>query len=276
MIIEPFVHHHTSQILNLQPFDIITKKKLVVGFTTKNGGYSEAPFQSLNLGLHVNDDDTAVVSNKEIIAKSLHFPLDQWVGCEQVHENKIVKVTKEHCGRGVLKYEDSIQKTDGIYTNESGIFLTLCFADCVPLYFYEPKRNLIGLAHAGWKGTVKDIAGEMIRKWEKEEGVCPKEVYVSIGPSIEECCYIVDNHVIDFVNQLGDFRNLVYKEVSSGQYTLSLKKLNQQLMITAGIPENQISVSSYCTSCSRDLFFSHRRDRGRTGRMLSFIGLKED
>ncbi|WP_110112910.1 peptidoglycan editing factor PgeF [Bacillus sp. CGMCC 1.16541] len=253
-------------------------KGLVSGFTTKNGGVSQQSFASLNLGLHVNDHKEDVIHNRQIVSDVLKMELSQWVCAEQVHDNKVVKVTKGDCEKGVYEYKDGVPVTDGIYTDESNLLLTLCFADCVPLYFFAPSKHLIGLAHAGWQGTVKDIVGSMIGKWVNEEGVLPTDIFVTIGPSIGQCCYVVDDRVITFIHQvLGEEKSQsTYQIVSEGQYALDLKKTNELLIQKAGVPQENIMTTSYCTSCHDDLFFSHRRDKGRTGRMLSFIGFKED
>ncbi|MDX5475168.1 MAG: peptidoglycan editing factor PgeF [Bacillaceae bacterium] len=247
---------------------------LVVGFTTKSGGVSHGDFSSLNLGLHVNDDESNVQKNKKYVAELLSFSTNKWVGCNQVHDNKIMKVEKEHAGQGVMDESSSIQKTDGIYTKEKDILLTLCFADCVPLYFCAD--NVVGLAHAGWQGTVKQIGPEMIKMLIKEEGIDPANIKVAIGPSISSEHYTVDDKVINAVNPLihNEEKHLVFKEISKGQYALDLKMLNKLLLLKVGVREENIFVSNYCTSKEKDLFFSHRRDKGKTGRMISFIGMK--
>ncbi|MBM7701785.1 peptidoglycan editing factor PgeF [Metabacillus iocasae] len=253
-------------------------KDLIVGFTTKNGGVSHHPFASLNLGLHVNDEKEKVIQNRQIVSDNLNMSLSQWICAEQVHENKIVKVTTRDVEKGVYEYKDGVQATDGIYTNEPNLLLSLCFADCVPLYFFVPNQSLIGLAHAGWKGTVKDIAGNMIRKWVHEENVLAKEIFVAIGPSIGDCCYVVDDRVIEEVRHVLGYEDsaVSYQIVSEGQYALDLKEVNKLLIQKAGVPTENIITSSYCTSCHEELFFSHRRDKGQTGRMLSYIGFRED
>ncbi|WP_096154715.1 MULTISPECIES: peptidoglycan editing factor PgeF [Bacillus] len=247
---------------------------LTVGFTTKNGGVSHGNFSSLNLGLHVNDDELSVQQNKKYLANLLSLSTNKWVGCNQVHDNKIMKVEKKHAGAGVMDEETSIQKTDGIYTKEKDILLTLCFADCVPLYFWT--ENMVGLAHAGWQGTVKLIGPEMINKLVREEEIDPKEVKVAIGPSISSEHYIVDDKVINAVTPLihKEEKHLVYKEISEGQYSLDLKLLNKLLLLKVGVKVENILVSNFCTSENSDLFFSHRRDKGKSGRMISFIGMK--
>ncbi|UCZ54197.1 peptidoglycan editing factor PgeF [Bacillus shivajii] len=252
------------------------KGNVIAGFTTKQGGVSGGEYSSLNLCLHVNDNCETVVKNRNLLAEHLGFPMTRWACADQVHENSIAKVTKDDAGKGVLNYDDAIKGTDGLYTNESNVLLTLCYADCVPIYFLGPDKNLVGVAHAGWKGTVKDISGEMVRTWKNEEAIDPANIYAAIGPSIGSCCYVVDDYVIDFVKEvLKQPTELPYKEVSKGQYTLDLKKLNKMLLVQAGVLQENIDVSSYCTSCEDTLFFSHRRDQGKTGRMLSFIGMKE-
>lgn len=273
MKLEPFTQK-AEQVLNLSSWSHISDK-LVAGFTTKNGGASEGDFKSFNLGLHVNDEDNSVISNRKLLADILRFPPENWVCSEQTHKNSIAKVTKKDLGAGVFTYEDSIKDTDGLYTTEKNILLTLCYADCVPLYFFAPSKQIIGIAHAGWKGTVQDIAGEMIRAW-GHEGVKPDGIQAVIGPAIGKCCYIVDDYVINFVKNLDKIESKPYEIVSDNQYRLDLKELNYQLMVRAGIPPENIQVSSYCTSCENQKFFSHRRDAGKTGRMMSFIGFKED
>jgi YfiH family protein len=249
---------------------------LMAGITSKNGGYSEGEFKSLNLGFHVGDVLKDVRLNRSEISTRLEFPLDSWIGAEQTHNDTILKVTRADRGKGAECYDDSLKDTDGFYTDEKGILLTLCYADCVPLFFIAPERGVIGVAHAGWKGTVKQIAKKMVELWQTE-GIAPEQIFAVIGPSICEKCYIVDKRVIDFVQKvLEDVEKKPYNLINEGQYSLDLREVNRLLLLKAGIPEQQILVTGYCSSCDREHFFSHRRDHGRTGRMLSFIGWKED
>lgn len=251
--------------------------QIVAGFTTKHGGVSKGAFATFNLGLHVGDDPSFVCSNRQRLADLLQFPLERWICCEQIHDVHIEKVTTGQSGKGTTDYKSAIAGTDGLYTEEAGLLLALCFADCVPLYFMAPKHGMIGLAHAGWRGTVKNIAGEMVRLWHEREHIPLEDIYVVIGPSIGACCYIVDDRVITHVDRvLQGGPRLPYKQVSIGQYALDLKELNKVLLIKAGIHKEHIDVSKYCTSCADHLFFSHRRDQGKTGRMMAFIGRKEE
>lgn len=249
---------------------------LVAGFTTKNGGSGKAEYESLNTGFHVGDNLEDVVRNRELIADQLGFPLSCWIGAEQTHETNIEKIDAGDKGKGARDYGSGLKATDGIYTDQKGILLTLCYADCVPLYFIAPRLGYIGTAHAGWKGTVGGIGRKMIDRW-NDEGIPSSEIYAVIGPSICANCYIVDHKVITLVqNMLEENDEKPYNLISDGQYQLNLQKLNVLIIEKAGVPRNQIEVSSLCTSCENGLFFSHRRDKGKTGRELSFIGWKED
>lgn len=269
---EPFFLKNEQYFL----IDEWTTDSLIAGFTTKNGGVSTNNFSSLNVGLHVHDHDEAVLENRRIVGNLLDFPLENWVGAEQTHDTNIVKIEQRDKGRGGVNYEDSFKETDGFFTKESGLFLSLCYADCVPLYFYSSKAHAIGIAHAGWRGTVQGIGREMVRIFE-EEHVNLRDIKVVIGPSICENCYIVDERVIRLVqNILEHVEEKPYNLISGNQYHLNLQALNRQLLVKSGILEENIRISKFCTSCHEQYFFSHRRDRGRTGRMMSFIGWKED
>lgn len=251
-------------------------QKLVAGFTTKNGGQSRDEFSTFNLGFHVHDSIEAVCQNRELLSNLIHFPIESWVSAEQTHGIHIAKLGKKDRGQGALSYEEAFRQTDGFFTTEEGILLTLCFADCVPLFFYSEKDHAIGIAHAGWKGSVHGIAEEMITIF-KGEHIDSKDIAVVIGPSICENCYIVDEPVIQFVkNRLEDVEEKPYNLINEKEYKLNLKELNRQILLKAGILDKNIQITEYCTSCHQDQFFSHRGDKGQTGRMLSFIGWKED
>lgn len=269
---EPFILKNEQFFL----IDGWNKDSLVAGFTTKNGGMSREAFSSLNIGFHVQDEYKSVCQNRELIGDLLHFPIQNWVGAEQTHGIKIAKVNRDERGIGATVYEDSFKDTDGFFTKESGVLLTLCYADCVPLYFYAPKQHAVGIAHSGWKGTVHGIGKEMVDVFQGEK-VSLDDIFVVIGPSICENCYIVDNRVIELVHKiLEDVEEKPYNLINGNQYYLNLKELNRLILIKAGIPEENIQVTNFCTSCHSDQFFSHRRDKGSTGRMMSFIGWKED
>ncbi len=238
---------------------------LTTHFTTKNGGASKGYYSTLNTGLHVNDENHAVVQNRKIVAEHSGWELNKWIYADQVHGTRVVQVTSRHAGMGTEAYHEAVKAADGLWTFDSGIGLSLGFADCVPIYFAEPETGYAGVAHAGWKGSVGNIGGEMIRQ-AAEAGVCADKMHVLIGPSIGECCYRVDQRVIDRIPDQINKKD-IYETLGEGQFRLNLQELNKQLIIGAGVKEQHIEVSGLCTACQKDLFFSHRRDQGKTGRM---------
>ncbi|WLD95078.1 peptidoglycan editing factor PgeF [Alkalihalobacillus sp. AL-G] len=242
------------------------------GISTRHGGVSSSPYHALNLGLHVGDCTEDVVENRHRLAKEVGIPLSRWVFGEQVHAATIHKVTARDCGKGSKSCETGIMGVDGFYTRESKLVLAAAFADCVPLFFSTKQTSLIGIAHAGWKGTVSQIGSKMVNMWVVDEKMRVEDIEVVIGPSIQACCYEVDDRVISKVNEVlhpGD--PLPYTINQNGTYQLNLQQLNKLILIKAGVLSEKIQVSSRCTSCQVDNFFSHRKENGKTGRMLAFI-----
>ncbi|NEU29451.1 peptidoglycan editing factor PgeF [bacterium LRH843] len=268
---EPFIHKH-KRYLSLDLWQQAVPN-LVAGFSTRLDGKSDVPFNGLNVGFHVGDSKEKVRDNRHLLAHDLNFALTQWVGSEQVHEASIRKVTQVDAGRGSDCLDTALPRTDGIYTAEQNLLLTSLYADCVPLYFCAPKHQLIGLAHAGWRGTVQLIGPKMIRLWNELEHIPLKDIQVVIGPCISQAAYEVDEKVIKEVNAcLVDKNDLPYERLND-KYVLDLRKLNKQLLMNEGLSEQNICVSSICTTADKRMF-SHRAEGGKTGRMMSFIGLR--
>ncbi|MFC5450172.1 peptidoglycan editing factor PgeF [Paenibacillus aestuarii] len=278
---EPFVEYKKEED---QP-ELFTIKKwmdeypgLTAGFTSRLGGVSRAPYSSLNCGLHVNDLPEDVVRNRERLADALGQPFEAFTYAEQVHSHEIIVVGEQDKGKGRLSRESAIQAKDGFITNEKGIMLCAQFADCVPLYFYDPVEGVIGLAHAGWKGTVLKISMATISSMTHTFGSRPEHIRAAIGPSIGVCCYEVDETVASRVREvLNEMPELEVEGVlnakGDGKYMLNLQELNRILIRQAGILSSHIEVTQLCTSCRTDKFFSHRKEGGSTGRMVAWIGL---
>ncbi|TXL67606.1 peptidoglycan editing factor PgeF [Cerasibacillus terrae] len=245
------------------------ESNLITGFTTKNEGVSTASFASLNMGLHVSDDLNSVLENRQILAKHIRFPLNNWVQGEQIHDAVIQVIDKDDRGFGSNSSETALKGIDGLITNQQGVLCTAVFADCVPLYFFDPVTKYIGIAHAGWKGTVRQIAKKMVEKL-VELGVNPHDLLVAIGPCISREKYKVDKRVINHIPI--EYQSKTVFPQKNGQYLLDLKQLNVEIFLHCGVLRTNIVVTKYCTYSHSDLFFSHRRDQGKTGRMLGFIG----
>jgi polyphenol oxidase len=237
---------------------------VTAGFTTRHAG---------NTALHVGDDAGAVVGRRRHIANRLGWDYTAWTCAEQIHGSSVHIVRKQDAGRGSLDRGSAIPDTDAMITDESDILLVQYFADCVPLYFVDSVTGALGLAHAGWKGTVVDIARETLRRMTESYGTNPADVKAAVGPSIGSCCYEVDETVIRHVRPIADTEG-VLTPTSDDRARLDLKELNRHLMIKAGILPSSIEMSTWCTGCRTDLFFSHRKENGSTGRMMSWLGRK--
>lgn len=281
---EPFVRNANDQQperFELAPWsDLIPG--LTVGFTGRAGGVSEPPYDRLNLAYHVGDDPQHVLENRRRLAEALGFAPDAWTCGEQVHGNAVAVVRAEDRGKGHLDRSSAFQETDGLVTNVPGVLLTSFYADCVPLYFADPGKGVVGLAHAGWKGTVRLIAAEMIQTMEREFGSRRSEIRTAIGPSIGDCCYEVDEAVMEKVREAlpagdGIVGGKPYASASNhaGKTMLNLKEINRIIMIKAGILPTHIECTTWCTSCHPQYFYSYRAQGGVTGRMASWIGIKE-
>ncbi|MTI81372.1 MAG: peptidoglycan editing factor PgeF [Firmicutes bacterium] len=252
-----------------------TKTGLVVhGFTTRLGGSSGGNYTSLNLGLHVNDTTDNVLDNRKNLCRSMGINFDHLVVGQQVHGDEVFTVTREHLGRGNDSLEDAIPGVDALITDKPGVPLTSYYADCVPLFFFDPVNKVVGLAHAGWKGTVQKIGVKTLQKMHKQFGSKPEEILVGIGPSIGPCCYVVDNRVITKLQQAFGYWNELVVSCGEQQWMLDLWESNRRAIMNFGVKEHKISVAKLCTSCHSDIFFSHRASGGCTGRMASFIMLK--
>jgi len=255
---------------------------LTAGFTSRLGGTSQEPWTSLNCGLHVGDESAAVIDNRKLLADALEWPFDSWTCAEQVHGHHIYRVTAKDKGKGRLSRETAIADSDALVTDEKDILLTSFYADCVPLYFFDPDKGVIALAHAGWKGTVLEIARHTIKAMEEGYGCSVEGIRAAIGPSIGDCCYEVDQTVLSRMEPLvrelayaqGADAKQVIHDTANGRARINLKEINRQIMIKAGILPTSIELSEWCTGCSTELFFSHRMEGGATGRMVSWIGMR--
>ncbi|WP_103107662.1 peptidoglycan editing factor PgeF [Brevibacillus reuszeri] len=272
---EPFVMVEEKPFLRLLEWES-RFPGLLAGFTIRTGGESEQPYGSFNMGLHVGDDPGHVVSNRQKLAKEVDMPFSAWTCADQVHGNQVCQVMAAGAGKDSL--DDAIKATDGLFTGQKGVLLTSFYADCVPLYFLDPASGAVGLAHAGWKGTVARIAEEMVKSLQHHFHAKPEELLVAIGPSIGGCCYEVDDRIITQVQASAKEWEKAVTASQNDRYMLDLRQLNTSILLESGIASEQIMTTDWCTSCRTDMFFSHRKEAGTagtTGRMASFIGWKD-
>ncbi|MBR0285336.1 MAG: peptidoglycan editing factor PgeF [Selenomonadaceae bacterium] len=255
----------------LFPEDIVSH-----AVSTRMGGVSKAPYSSLNLGLHVGDSAEDVRRNREIFANSLNFKAEDIVTPEQVHGTEVLRVTEELKGRGSRDYGDAIPGTDALITDVPGIPLLLCFADCTPILFVDPEHHAIGIAHGGWKGTVKQIARKTLEAMEREFGTEPEKCLAGIGPSIGPCCYEVGEDVQTACREAfpEDWQRLLAGQ-KNGKPHFDLWEANRLQLLQAGMEASNIDCAAECTCCRHGWYFSYRADGGTTGRIGAMIGLRE-
>lgn len=250
-----------------------TNKELIHCFTTRLGGASTGYLTSLNLGFNRGDNKDHVIENYQRVCDALNVNLGSLVLSTQIHETNIVKVKSEDIGNGIL-HSSKWESADGMYTRERNITLVTHYADCVPLLFYAPRHSIIGMAHAGWRGTVKEIAKKLVTIWGEAEAVPAADIQVAIGPSIGPCCFEVDGDVAhEFISEFGE-KSFIKNSGTSQKYHINLWEANKQILISAGVKEENIAIAGVCTSCHDDLYFSHRKSNGKRGTLGAFMALK--
>lgn len=241
---------------------------LVHGVTGRSGGVSLAPYASLNLGLHVGDSPQAVVENRRRAATALGFPLDAMVCAEQVHGGRAILVTAVDAGRGARDYATALPDVDALVTATPGVLPTLFFADCVPVFLVDPKARAVAVAHAGWRGLTSGILGNTVAAMEASFGSAPTDLLTAVGPCIGACCYVVGEEVA------AHFSDDLLRRSPEGRPHLDLARAAARELERAGVACGRITLSGQCNACLAERYFSHRRDRGRTGRIGALIGIR--
>ena len=234
---------------------VFTKEDSVfAGFTNRHGGVSQAPFNSLNLGLHVGDNEESVIKNRKILLSELEVVKLTWM--EQTHSDNIKVVNKI----------GEVKNTDSLITNKPKLALIVMVADCIPILFYDPVEKVIAVAHAGREGGFKNIAGKVILKMQEEFACVSKNILVSLGPSIQKTCYELEDKII------GIFKEKWGSQYIVNQKYLDLQGLNKDQLLKAGVYNKNINISNICTHCNSD-YFSYRRNN-KTGRFVGIIVLR--
>lgn len=250
--------------------------ELVHAFSTRMGGVSKGYFSSMNLSFQRGDEAEAVMENHRRLAQAVGYPYEKLVFSNQVHTTKIHKVTEADCGKGICRDSD-IVGIDGLMTNVPGIPLMTFYADCVPLYFYDPKQRVVALAHSGWRGTVAGMGRVMVEAMKREYGSEPSDTVCAIGPSICQDCYEISGDVAEV------FRDAfteaacadIMRDDKNGHYHLNLWKANQYILLQAGITKEHLATTDICTCCNPKLLYSHRASHGKRGNLAAVIMLQD-
>jgi purine-nucleoside/S-methyl-5'-thioadenosine phosphorylase / adenosine deaminase len=243
------------------------------GVTTRTGALPLDGDMSLTTGAR---DPASVCRNRAAWLASIGSAMDRTVMCGLVHGTDVHVVREQDCGRGVYTSRDPIQATDGLVTDQPGITLLMCFADCVPLVVVDRARRAIGLAHAGWRGTLARMAGELVRKMHETYGSDPADLIAVIGPSIGPQAYEVgDDVALPFRATYPDQPILTTVD---GRTHLDLWAANACQFVQAAVPRASIHCAGICTYENGDRLFSHRyaqRHGEPEGRFAVMIAIEE-
>ena len=232
---------------------------------TRQGGISPSPWESLNFGASVGDDLKRVWQNRESAIAALGIKSNSVYDVYQVHSTEVVLTD-----RPLAPNEPHI-RADAIMTNKPNVTLMMRFADCVPIFLFDPINRVIGISHAGWIGTINKIAGKTVQKMRHYFGTKPNNIHAAIGPSIGPDHYVVGKEVIEKVElSFGDMADQVIINNQSKSY-FNLWQANHMVLTEAGV--NNIEIAGICTNCNLDDWYSHRGEHGKTGRFGAVIGL---
>lgn len=241
----------------------------VSGMTLK----SETAFEQNNMALHTCDNPSKIIGNRKNLAITLDTQLENFVCANQTHSANFYRVTAEDKGRGALSMETAIPNTDALYTFEPNIVLCCFTADCVPVIFYHEKRNVIGVIHSGWQGTVKQITRKLFHHLITEEKCEPNEFHIQIGSALCQEKFEVDEDVYEKFHELGYAEACIHYNEDTKKYHIDNQKTVIKQCELAGISQDQMKVDTTCTFLNTE-GFSYREDK-RTGRHLSFIMRKK-
>jgi len=241
-------------------------------FTTRMGGVSMGIYESLNLGMALGDDPTAVAENYARIAAILGTKREQMVFSRQVHGDAVRVVGADDC---FVDISHPFEEGDALVTNTPDVTLAAFTADCIPILLWDEHTGAVAAIHAGWRSTVLDIAGKAVEKL-CVFGTEPKYIRAAIGPGIGVCCFETDMEVPMAVRKALDVdAEACITDQGFGKSMINLKEANRRLLIRRGIPAEYITVSEYCTMCNPDLFWSHRVTAGKRGVQAAIIRRRE-
>ena len=240
------------------------------GFTGREGGVSQVPYDSLNLGLNRGDDPRNVAENRRRLAEALGYAESKLVLSHQTHSD-IVRVVTAADARGI-DHRD-YPEADGLVTNEPGVALWVFTADCTPVLLFDPVTGAVGAVHAGWRGTASKIVAKAVKTMASAFGSRPETIRAAIGPAIGACCFETDRDVPEAMLAAYGQAAEAYITQKGEKYFLDLKKLNALALQEAGVRE--ISIAAECTMCSCHRFWSHRATKGIRGSQGAIIVCQE-
>ena len=245
---------------------------VVHGFSTRLGGVSGGIYASLNLGSTRGDDPDCVRENYRRFCAAIGANLQGVVMSNQVH-GVVIRTVGPSDVKADL-YDPEGYECDGLMTNVPGLALTIFSADCIPVLLYDPVKKAIAAVHAGWRGTAGDIAGKAVARMEREYGCKPGDILAAVGPGISQCCFETHADVPDAMAEcLGRIAEDHILSLGNGKFKVDLKGINAALLERAGLTRDHIEISSDCTACLGEKYWSHRVTQGDRGSQAATIQL---
>jgi len=246
--------------MRYQAIEILSfNNKLLAIESTRWGGISIQPYSSLNLGAFTNDHKEAVQRNKEILYSDLGINGDQIASSFQCHGNEVLNVIEPGYYEGF----------DALITNKKDIFLQILVADCTPILLFDPTNEVVAAIHAGWRGTANNIVQNTLEKMKDVFNTNPSDCFAYVGTCISQPFFEVDEDVALYFDE-----EFYVFDKEKNKYFIDLKGCNVLALSDVGLMNNRIAVSPFCTVKDNDLFFSHRHEKGTTGRFGVIIGMK--
>ena len=241
------------------------------GFTTRFGGVSQGHLASLNIGIHRGDDWENVLENYRILGRGLGFDVEKLVLSHQTHTDIVRPVDLSNAGEGLFREVEP--ECDALVTATPGLVLAAFTADCTPILLHDPVTGAVGAVHAGWRGTVADIAGNAVRTMTEHFGSRPENIRAAIGPNIGQCHFETDADVPEAMRAAFGPEVEEYIRRSGEKYYLDLKAINALSLRRAGVAH--IEISDACTYCENHRFWSHRFTQGQRGSQGAVIVCRE-
>lgn len=240
-------------------------------FSTRGGGVSPFPESSLNLAGFVQDSAENILENRRRFVSALG---GEWklAACWQVHGSNVLVV------RDAEETRSESERCDALATNLKGLLLGVKTADCVPVILGDPRACACAAVHAGWRGTLARVVKHALARMREEFGTDPSDVRAALGPAALGCCYEVGAEVVEPFREKFSNADSLFKPTGAGHALVDLHEANRRQLVESGVSVERIHVLPLCTMCRSDLFFSYRQDRklyGRTGRLLSVIGMRD-
>lgn len=257
---------HTKEAVRFYSFDVLDEAGVINAVFTRQGGLSPDPWESLNVGGLIGDDPKRVYENRVIsfkaIGRSPTSVYDVW----QVHSADVI------CTDAPRPADMAHKKADAILTDREEVTLFMRFADCVPILLHDPVRRVVGVAHAGWRGTVDGVVLRTIETMRDVYGCKSNNILAAIGPSIGPHHYEVGPEVVEQVQESFGGESDAVLLAENGSVKFDLWAANRLQLEDTGV--RKIETSGICTACHPEDWYSHRGENGKTGRFGALIALK--